>query len=62
MSASNNSMQKQNIQFYELNDLEVEHISGGFPPLVIAAGAIALGNAALDFGHKLGGMIYRALH
>ncbi|MGX4643164.1 class IIb bacteriocin, lactobin A/cerein 7B family [Massilia sp. SYSU DXS3249] len=62
MNALDSVAQNHNFQFYELNDYEVENISGGFPPLVAAAAAIAVGNAALDFGHKLGGMLYRALH
>lgn len=48
--------------FRELNDDEVTEISGGIPAIALTAGIIALGGASLDFGYKLGGMLYRATH
>jgi hypothetical protein len=46
----------------ELNDLEIEDISGGNPAVAAAAAVVALGGAALDLGYKLGGMLYKATH
>lgn len=46
----------------ELNDVEIEDISGGNPAVAAAAAVVALGGAALDLGYKLGGMLYKATH
>ncbi|QOL50858.1 hypothetical protein [Massilia litorea] len=46
----------------ELNDLEIEDVSGGNPAVAAAAAVVALGGAALDLGYKLGGMLYKATH
>lgn len=56
MTLANNSL------MYEIDDHEIDLVSGGFPPVAVAAAAVALGGAALDMGYKLGGMLYKALH
>ncbi|WP_296942671.1 hypothetical protein [uncultured Massilia sp.] len=48
--------------FHELSDDEVTIVSGGLPVVAVAAGIVALGGSALDFGYKLGGMLYKITH
>lgn len=52
----------QNFTMFELNEHDIEQVSGGFAHVAVATAVVALGGAALDFGYKLGGMLYRATH
>lgn len=46
----------------ELDEQDIQSVSGGVPAVAATAAVVALGGAALDLGYKLGGMLYRALH
>lgn len=46
----------------ELNNLEIDYISGGHPAAIAAAALVTLGNSALNFGRNLGATAYRILH
>lgn len=57
-----NAEQAGKFEMYQLDDGDIEVVSGGLPAIAAAAAAVALGGAALDLGYKLGGMMYKALH